>query len=166
MFRTVILAVACAVPFVVTHADPKSPVGQGGGGGGGCAEQHDVQPMLIARSSGDTLLGPVFQLLTVYSNGEMSLSRVDPVDAAPKISTAVLGKGELLALMHQLRTAGALSMCDQAVQITDVPLQTITIFMGSDGLSRANTFSYYSGFGEHAAIDVVLSDLVANHFAD
>ena len=161
MIRLRMLLAACSLTILAAGTHASGP--QGIPVATGCEEIHIAQPMLIVHTSGSTLTGPVFQLMTVYSNGESSLSQADGLNPTPMISTTTLDLEAIAKLRADLRRANAMNLCDQEGIVLDVPLTTVTVFDGGTGKSVANTFSYWGGFGDHGEVQAAVNNLMAIH---
>ena len=150
----------------------------------GCPNTMHIEPIVIYNVSGATLLGPEQFQMTIYSNGLASFTRfaggglqqgdlqqTGPEGAGPGeppstigIATTVnLSINEANQLASDLRRAGAQTLCDQEVYVTDVPLQTLTILEArSDAI--AHTFSYWTGAGQYSDVAVVMDNFVEAYF--
>lgn len=130
-----------------------------------CTEVHAIEPVLLYRVSGSTLLGAVHLQLIVMSDGLVSLSSIDAwTNPAGSTVLASLNSEEALALADELIDAGAMQMCDDPAIVYDAPLATLTMFAAG---VPANTFSYFPvaqsrGF---STIEYVIQGFLQNRFA-
>ncbi|HEX6883248.1 MAG TPA: hypothetical protein VF530_07685 [Planctomycetota bacterium] len=69
-----------------------------------------------------------------------------------------------VALRQDLEAAGALQECDHPDHLSDVPLQTLTVFRAGS-TRRANTFSWLASDGNLGTMQGLLDDFIAAHFA-
>ena len=150
----------------------------------GCPNTMDVEPIVMLNVSGSTLLGPVQYNLIVYSNGQTMFIRsegfptggggdsgldgsdpqqlLSPVPVA-LVQNLMLSEIEVDQLVADLRRAGAQTLCDQEVQVTDVPLQTLTI-LEARADAVAHTFSYWGGVGDYADVAQTVDSFIATYF--
>jgi len=132
-----------------------------------CKNLYVVEPILVVDVSGGTLLGPYHTRFSVYNNGFASASKKienlvfggDDIDA----DTTYVSPAEVDALLKALEDAGAYKLCDQQIQVADIPLTTVTALRGKTD-DAAHTFSYWVGFGSHSQVSTVISDFRNTHF--
>ncbi|TDJ79880.1 MAG: hypothetical protein E2O39_00215 [Planctomycetota bacterium] len=136
-----------------------------------CPNSIRHEPLLIFERSGGTLLGPMYRSLTVYSDGRVSLSKNDTVFLDARVgqdvavATISISPADAAGFWALLVDAGAFSLCDMDAQVTDVPLNTVTIFDGRTD-SNAHTYSYWIAIDEYAGVGTLLSNFIATHFPD
>lgn len=122
------------------------------------------EPVLSYDTSGGTLLGPYNVNVQVFSNGEIKYSR--SIGLLPDV--AVVHASAPTAAINQLRTdlyaAGAFTLCDQDMFISDVPLNTITVYRGNMN-GRFHTFNFWIGGTNNAYGNVlqIINDFVNTH---
>lgn len=125
-----------------------------------CQELYRHEPVLLHDVTGGTLLGPYHTQLAVYNDGFVSFHSVTGLGTpVVEARTAYVGPEAVQALQKALQAAGAFGLCDQPLQVSDVPLQTLTVFRG-DGDAYAHSFSYWLGTGPHAAANAAVQDFV------
>lgn len=122
------------------------------------------EPIVLYEISGATLLGPVDRTLTVYADGALKLS-----------AASATGAGECLLgqttpevaqkLQQELVQAGAFDLCDDPRNVTDVPLNTLTLLRGAQD-ARAHTFSYWIGDGHYLAVDLTIEKFINAQFPE
>ena len=122
----------------------------------------DREPVVMFDVNGGTLLGPVFEHLAVYSDGSASYTSFSSLAAASVEGTTV-SADDLNRLVQDLEAAGARTLLDQQMTVTDVPLTTVTLFRGSTD-AQAHSFSYWIGADVYDTTDDVLSEFIATHF--
>lgn len=120
------------------------------------------EPIVMFELSGSSFAGPVERLLTIYGDGSMKLAAADAAGPG-KCSVGQLTPENALAFQQALAQAGAGSLCDDGLFVTDVPLRTLTFLRGGQD-TRAHTFSYWLGDGDYAAVDALLEDFIAEQF--
>jgi len=122
------------------------------------------EPLLVYEVTGGTLVGPYDLQLTVYADG---LARLASATQAKLGRTALRDVGPESA--HQLATelarAGAFFGSDQALNVTDMPLSTLTILQGAPD-SRAHTYSWWVPEGANRTAPALLQSFIADNFAD
>jgi hypothetical protein len=122
-----------------------------------CSNQLQQEPVLVWDHTGSTLTGPYHSRLSVYSNGLATVSSVVGFESAGNAATAFVPPAAVQALRQALMAAGAATLCDQQSAVADVPLTTVTFFLGGTD-ARARTFSYWLGTNEYAAVSTIVSD--------
>jgi len=149
---------------VTTRSSPSSSILQGKGLGSGCVKEFPRVPLLVYDRSGGTLIGAVHTQLTVYSDGLATYSNFDPMSASVA-SVRVLSAREVAGLVDTLAAVGAHVMCDDPMQVTDVPLATVTVLQGEGADAAAHSFSYYSvSAGAQGIVESIVQDFIAAHF--
>ena len=108
-------------------------------------------PILVADTTGSTLLGFVHRHLTVYGDGHAFFAE-DGV-----AWTAQLDKSEVARLLDDLDSAGSWYLQDQTPTVMDVPLTTVTV-LSDLPFGMSHSFSFYGG-GAYARLQDVLADL-------
>jgi hypothetical protein len=121
------------------------------------------EPLLVFDVSGGTLLGEVHQSLTLYNNGRVSLAEFGRGRTARNVSRLITVT-EAEKFRSMLVAAGALSLTDQANQVMDVPLTTVSIFTGeTDGTSH--TFSYWIPGSKYAGLQQAVDAFIFQTFS-
>ena len=122
------------------------------------------EPVLSYDTSGGTLLGPFNVNVQVFNNGEIKYSR--SIGLLPDV--AVVHASAPIAAVKQLRNdlqaAGAFTLCDQAMFISDVPLNTVTVYRGNMN-GNFHTFNFWIGGGSNAYGNVlqIINEFVTTH---
>lgn len=111
-------------------------------------------PILVADTSGSTLLGFVHRHLTVYGDGHAFFAEDG------RAWTAQLDKSEVARLMDDLDGAGAWFLQDQKPIMMDVPLTTVTV-LSDLPFAMSHSFSFYGG-GAYGRLQDVLAELYAS----
>jgi hypothetical protein len=126
---------------------------------GSCANFQRREPIVMWDVTGYTLAGAlVHGRLVVYNDGVTSVSsgngdvRIEAV--APAAAQAL--RGDLIQ-------AGATTLCDQKQVTADMPLTTLTMFVGSTE-AQAHTFSYWVANNGYAAVQAAIDGFLATHF--
>lgn len=129
----------------------------------GCENVWPHELVLVHDVAGSTLIGPYFQHLAVYNDGHAILSRTTYSPDPGAAATAFLTAHEIAELRADLVAAGVGTLCDEPSLVSDVPLTTVTYFRGTT-TAGARTFSYMGAWMEHAAVEQVVQDLIAEKF--
>ena len=122
------------------------------------------EPLVLYELSGATLIGPVDRTLTVYADGALKLSAASatgPGECTLGQTTPELAQ----ALQQELVRAGAFDLCDDARNVSDVPLNTLTLLRGAQD-ARAHTFSYWIGDGHYQAVDDAIAKFITVQFPE
>jgi hypothetical protein len=124
-----------------------------------------VEPVLIYDVTGGTLAGLVHSRLSVYNNGQVSISRKDfgsPTGAADFTMVPVTRVRQLRA---DLEAAGASTFGDEMNNVADLPLTTVTFFSKPLPHAQANTFSYWNTFdGPYWPLQQVIDEFIVETF--
>ena len=128
-----------------------------------CPNLVPREPLVLYEVTGGTLSGPIDYALTVYSDGAARLSSYLGEGGIGSGQLVQLDPGTVGALRAGLEAAGALQACDQEGVVTDVPLQTLTVFRAGS-TRRSNTFSWFWD-DDLAQVRELLDDFIATHFA-
>jgi hypothetical protein len=122
------------------------------------------EPILVFEVSGYTLAAQVERALILYADGSMKLSQASSTGTG----SCALGQTtpeNARALQQMLAGAGGFLLCDDARQVTDVPLRTLTLMRGTQD-ARAHTFSYWLGDEDYAMVDALLENFISQQFPD
>ncbi len=122
------------------------------------------EPIVLYEISGATLLGPVDRTLTVYADGALKLSAASATGAGECLlgqTTPEIAK----TLQQELIQAGAFDLCDDPRNVTDVPLNTLTLLRGAQD-ARAHTFSYWVGDGHYLGVDITIEKFINAQFSE
>jgi len=122
-----------------------------------CANTQRREPIVMWDVTGNTVAGPVHGQLVVYNDGVTSVS-----SGNGGVRTEAVAPAVVQALRGDLIQAGATTLCDQK-QVTDMPLTTLTMFVGSTD-AQAHTFSYWVANNGYAAVQAEIDDFLATHF--
>ena len=123
-----------------------------------CVNVQRREPIVMWDVTGYTLAGTlVHGRLVVYNDGVASVS-----SGNGDVRTEAVAPAAAQALRGDLIQAGATTLCDQK-QVTDTPLTTLTMFVGSTD-AQAHTFSYWVASNGYAAIQAEIDDFLATHF--
>lgn len=119
-------------------------------------------PLVIVDRSGFTLLGPTHMHLLVYSDGHVAyVSRSGAPDDNHNLDRQL--DPEIVRTLHgKLIQARALTLRDATGIVTDVPLNTVTVFDAKTQTS-CNTFRYWIGADDHEPIEAALRAFVKDH---
>ena len=132
----------------------------------GCVKLFQREPVLVYDKTGGTMIGLVHEQLTVYSDGLATYSRLDPMNGDGEVSVRTLTARQLAGLVDTLVAVGADVMCDDPMQITDVPLVTVSVLQGEGADAAAHSFSYYEmTSGAPAIVEGILRDFIAAQMA-
>ena len=163
--------VVCATFVESTSAQVKLRVAaktftQAHGPVSGCVKLFQREPVLVYDKTGGTMIGLVHEQLTVYSDGLATYSRLDPMNGDGEVSVRTLTARQLASLVDTLVAVGADSMCDDPMQITDVPLVTVSVLQGEGADAAAHSFSYFEATsGAPAIVEGILRDFIAAQMA-
>ncbi len=119
------------------------------------------EPVLNFDVTGSTLLGAFHTRLTVYNDGLVTGSTCGGFNGENSGGTTVATLGEVNQLQADLIAAGGLVLPDQNIQVSDVPLTTVSVFKGTTN-ARCHTFSYWGG-APYDEIGDVIADFMAKH---
>lgn len=119
---------------------------------------YDTEPILIVHVGGGTLSGPVAGSLMVYSDGQMMMSGLTGT-TGPTVGTAKLSLSQVNDLTQAMRTTHMHTLDDQDNFVFDVPVTTVTSFLGNAQQS-SNTFSYTLAVGSYAAVADAINGIV------
>ena len=124
-----------------------------------CTNVFTHEPVLMYEVSGFTLCCQVDQALSVYGDGFVRLSRATYDGTNSKSQLAYVGTAPIQALLADLGALGAGSACDVPIQVSDMPLSTLSLMRGeTDG--RAHTFSWLYDDGTGGAITARLDAFI------
>ena len=131
-----------------------------------CVNTKVREPVLFYDSTGSTLLGPSHYQLSVYNDGLVTVSRIDPLaPGAGRVGIRMVSPEAVDNLAQSLAAAGASALCDDPLTVADMPLTTITVcsLPGMDGASH--TFSYWQGVsGPALLVESILQGFVQAEF--
>ena len=115
--------------------------------------------------TGFTLAGELNINLEVYNDGTAKVSRVSGFFGQPTVDAQIanVGAGTALAFANELRAQGAWQLGDQQLQVSDVPLQTLTVLRGFTD-QKAHAFSYWLASDEYAGVGTVIQKFLDTHF--
>lgn len=155
MFPRSLLLALSAVPLAGEHV-PVRPISHTTG----CSNAILHEPLLIYEVHGGTLVGPVDLHVVVYSDGFVRLTNAtDP--EAPEARVVRTDPEAVSDLMLDLERCGSMIECDAVGQVTDVPLQTLTVLRpGTD--VRGHTFSWWLPDGTSAAVESRIEQFLAD----
>lgn len=121
------------------------------------------EPLVIFDSSGSTLLGPTHKHLSVYSNGRVTLSQASGAPNSGRNVSTVINPTTANNFLLTLNRHGVFRLLDQEATVTDVPLNTVTVFNGSTD-AAAHTFSYWLGNGTYQPIQTTIDAFITQTF--
>lgn len=121
------------------------------------------EPVVLYEVTGGTFLGPYDLGLTVYADGQARLSSAVMFGEQPRVKVINVGAEAATGLAQDLLHAGAFEQQDQMATVTDVPLNTLTVFAGATE-SRAHTYSWWIPAGKNQAAPAVLHAFINAHF--
>ena len=139
MLRTsIVLSALAAVALFAraSTADEVEPIPD-------CPNLWKNEPVVILDTSGATLLGPVHENLIVYSSGLVAYSRAAGHHVSKEVRTTQISRAEVGQLVRDLRDAGAMHACDQAILFLDVPMKSLTVLNAGSNAS-AHTVNYWA----------------------
>jgi len=133
-----------------------------------CRNTQPREPVLFYDSSGSTLLGPSHTQLSIYSDGLVTLSRIDPLESGDgRALVRTISPQAVDSLAASLAAAGAARMCDDPMNVSDMPLTTLTVCSLPGMGDEAHTFSYWAGLTSSAAIvEAILQGFVQAEFGE
>jgi hypothetical protein len=165
MIRASALLLAAAIAFValLVFASPATPA-QGAAAPVGCGDLFAQQPLVIFQTNGNTLAGPTHFQLSVFGDGTIAISKKS-WDGTSKADSTVIAPGRAAEFHKAIVSLGGLTLCDSPQMISDVPLNTITVFNHDTTDARAHTFSFLGGnSGPYSQIESFVSALAAAVF--
>jgi hypothetical protein len=128
----------------------------------GCPNAYQREPVLVYDKTGSTLIGPIHEQLTVYSDGLATYSRLDYFEPTGRVFVRTLTPAALDQLVHTLAAVGAHVQCDDPTIITDVPLVTVTVLQGDGADAAAHSFSYYdASAGAPGLVESIVQDFIS-----
>lgn len=152
------------VPFVtVASSGPSAPTSAAVP-----AATHIVnEPIVLYSLSGSTLAGLVHRQLTVYNGGFVTIAQQDSIvifgSESEDVATASVTPQEASQLLRDLLLAGAATLGDQDITVSDVPLNTLTVLEG-DTDARSHTFSYWLPIEQYAQVGQVIDGFIQSTF--
>lgn len=129
---------------------------------GFCENTIPHEPVLVYELTGSTLVAQIDRTLYVYADGSLKLAEAE-ADSLGRSLRAMADPKEVMALQLTLVQYGALNLCDDTRRVTDVPLNTLTMFRGGPD-ATAHTFSYWIGDGDYAGVDGVIQQFIVDKF--
>jgi hypothetical protein len=129
-----------------------------------CVDRLALSPVLMYSSAGSTLLGPQFDHITVYSNGLVLMAAAESHSKTMSARMAQVSAQSVVDLGRVLTGLGAGTLCDQAYDVSDVPLKTVSFgsSMGTD--IRVHSFSYWLPTDQHGQIESAIEQwMLENH---
>lgn len=124
------------------------------------------EPVLVYEVNGSTLGGEVYTSLTIYTDGDVTLVD-DGINEDADVCRATLTQAQVREAVRRLVNAGALRLRDDATQVPDVPLTTVTVLLpGGGGHSLTNTYSYFVPNDRQAAIEDAIQAFIDDTFPD
>ena len=130
-----------------------------------CESIWGTEPILMYDCSGGTLLGSVHEGLILYSNGLAIRTKKDVADLRGTVEFKELSSGSVRALWDELMAAGAASMCDDPVYVSDMPLTKVTVFAPADIDAVAHTYAYYlAPAGAASFVELVIRSFIETEF--
>lgn len=136
----------------------------------GCDNTWDRDPLVVYDISGYTLTGALHRHLSIYSDGTATISSVSGIQgstwfpASNKADFTFVGADIALKTWSAVRAAGALNECDSSLNVSDVPLQTVTVFRGSQNQS-SRTYNYLlADTTAKVKIEQILNDFIQQYF--
>ena len=123
------------------------------------------EPVVMFSITGGTLTGSIHRQLSVYNNGFATIAKLDdgPIfGLSEDVDTAGVGPAAANQFLLDLVAAGAVSLPDQQIFISDVPLNTLTILEGKQ-LALSRTFSYFGG-GQYNNVQQIIDTFIQTHF--
>ncbi len=121
----------------------------------------DREPIVNLDVTGSTLLGAFHSRMTVYSDGLVTGSDCGGFSGSNSAGTASATKNEASMLHRRLLAAGGLTLPDNGLLVSDVPLTTVTVW--DKNSKKSNTFSFFVGGGQYSTILQILNDFAAKH---
>lgn len=128
-----------------------------------CPDRLPVSPLLVYDVSGSTLWGPSYTHVAVYDDGHAMAARLGGDPDTGHMSVALLTPDELQQLRVDLEFWGAFGLCDEPMNVLDVPVTTVSVFRGGTE-SAAHTFSYLIAGGAHGGVQQIVDQLLATKF--
>jgi hypothetical protein len=179
MIRKLIAASALTIPLSLTAAklflaspgivaSPAAAPAAQSLPGPGCPNFFVNEPLVVYDITGYTLTGLLHLHLTVYSSGTAQISEAGggagPFPFVSMADVAYVTPEAAEKLWKTVVTADAMSICDYALQVSDVPLTTITVHRG-DTNSAAHTYSYWvAGTPQMQAVDNAIQNFIHQYF--
>ena len=154
------LSIATGLALLVAAVQPQASPAQLAAT---CPNAWPHEPVLVYDVAGSTLAGPFYRHLAVYSSGHAILSESIGFGDPGRVGLAQLTQAEVAQLRSTLAAAGAATACDDPSQVSDVPLNTITLLRGGTD-SLAHTSSYLISGPAHAQSQQIIDTLITTHF--
>jgi hypothetical protein len=169
VLSVILICVWIEMPDPVTGnvaGGPYPVVGKNGG-----ADRENVfqrEPVLFFETTGYTFTGAWHERLAVYNDGTASFSRVTgyPNNPATEADFVFVPAQEVEKLRQNLKRAGAHQLTDLPIQVSDVPLTTVTFFVRPGPHAHSNTFNYFVGWDEWGRVNQIVDDFTAQHFPE
>lgn len=127
---------------------------------GGCPDTIPMAPVVMMTTAGYTLAGSTLSTVTVYSNGLVTTSAASGATGGASAQQTMTDPVAVARLASELRAVGAFRACDQSVQVSDLPLTTMTVFR-SGPAARSHSFSFWIAEGDASLAEDVVLDFIA-----
>lgn len=166
MHRTFSICAAVAAVAVFVHSLPgTAPAAPAAGD---CPNIFESEPLVVYDVSGFGLGGPIHRHLAVYDNGLASMSSGGSGGGAGGgaglSDFKFLPSSVAFQLARDLFDAGAWDVCDEFVNVSDIPLTTVTVLRGAT-TGPSHSYSYLAPESPQALeADQILQDFIATHF--
>ena len=129
------------------------------------------EPTVVWDSSGSTLLGSIHLRVSIYSDGLVTASKFFPTLPGPiqpvcveKAKTKTIPVAQVRMFHQTLLAAGANTLNDNPLVVTDVPLQTMTFFRHPGPNARSHTFNYWATNGAWGNVDALIRQFIMTEF--
>lgn len=119
-------------------------------------------PLVVVDRTGGTLLGPAHMHLLVYNDGHVVYGSRSGAPGDAHDFHRRLDLKAVQGLHARLLAAGAMTLGDQTMQVTDVPLTTVTV-LEPKARASANSFSYWIGVEGHEPVETLLRGFIQEH---
>lgn len=174
MYKVITIAAAAAVAILTIQGLTSAPPApQPAPGKLECYNSIPRELLVVYDITGSTLTGPIHKHLAVYNDGTACISEAGGNTGSQTFATAPApndGRAEVASvspaaiqqLMRELLQAGAFTACDESLNVSDVPLQTLTILTNSQN-AWGHSFSFWGG-DPYTEIVNILNKFIANAF--
>jgi len=164
--KAILLAALVVTPLLVFLAPTPTSQTAGTVIGPGALGAFTREPTLIYDVTGFTLAGELHVNAVVYNDGLVSYSsRSGLFGVVEQACTVFVPPTDVKKLTDALAGAGAGTLPDKLLFVSDVPLQTVT-FMKPATDTKAHSFSWYIAPGAYTAVQTIINDFLQKHVPD
>jgi len=147
-----------AVPFALAAA-PAPQIGSVTN----CLNVIPHEPMVVYEVTGGTFAGPTDMSFVMYTDGSLRLSSTTANEGLGFAKTASINSELADQVLAELVANGAAKLCDSTISVTDTPLSTLTIFLGTTQ-AAAHSHSWWIANAADARSAALLDGVIHDAF--